>query len=63
VLAEIARKYVRENFSEDEVIKRLLYIVNKTRVVTINIEISAKAARKYLNLAQIARGTGSGHPA
>jgi len=55
VLAEVARKYRREGFNEDDILKRLLFIVGKTEVVTINIEISLKASETYLELLELSK--------
>jgi len=49
-LAEIARKYRREGFGRDDILKRLLFIVSKTEIVTIDIEVSLKASEVYLEL-------------
>ncbi len=55
VLAEVARKYRREGFNEDDILKRLLFIVSKTEVVTIDIEISLKASEIYLELLELSK--------
>ena len=55
VLAEVARKYRREGFNEDDILKRLLFIVGKTEVVTIDIEISLKASEIYLELLELSK--------
>ena len=55
VLAEVARKYRREGFSEDDILKRLLFIAGKTEVVTIDIEISLKASEIYLELLELSK--------
>ena len=55
VLAEAARKYRREGFSEDDILKRLLFIAGKTEVVTIDIEISLKASEIYLELLELSK--------
>ncbi len=55
VLAEVARKYRREGFGEDDILKRLLFIVSKTEVVTIDIEISLKASEVYLGLLELSK--------
>ena len=55
VLAEIARKYRREGFDEDDILKRLLFIVGKTEIVTIDIEISLKASKVYLELLELSK--------
>ncbi len=58
VLAEVARKYRREGFNEDDILKRLLFIVGKTEVVTIDIEISLKASEIYLELLELSKKLG-----
>ncbi len=55
VLAEIARKYIREGVSLDEVMKRLLFIEAKTSIVSIDVELAIKSARIFLELYKIAR--------
>ncbi len=55
VLAEVARKYRREGFNEDDILKRLLFIVGRTEVVTIDIEISLKASEIYLELLELSK--------
>ncbi|MCE4608777.1 MAG: PIN domain-containing protein [Desulfurococcales archaeon] len=55
VLAEVARKYRREGFNEDDILRRLLFIVGKTEVVTIDIEISLKASEIYLGLLELSK--------
>jgi len=55
VLAEIARKYRREGFDTDDILKRLLFIASKTEVVTIDIEISLKASEIYLELLELSK--------
>jgi len=55
VLAEIARKYRKEGFDKDDILKRLLFIVGKTEIVTIDIEISLKASEVYLELLELSK--------
>lgn len=55
VLAEIARKYIKEGFSENDVLKRLLFIAGKTEIVVIDIEISLKASKVYLELLKLSK--------
>ncbi len=55
VLAEVARKYRREGFNEYDILKRLLFIVSKTEVVTIDIEVSMKASELYLELLELSK--------
>jgi len=49
-LAELARKYLREGFTEEELRKRLRFIEAKTVIIQINSEIAIKAAKIYLQL-------------
>jgi len=55
VLAEIARKYMREGYAVDEVRKRLLFIETRTRIVPIDTELSLRAAKTYLELYEYAK--------
>jgi predicted nucleic acid-binding protein len=55
VLAELARKYRREGFSVDDILKRLLFIESKTEIIIIDIDISLKASEVYLELLNISK--------
>jgi len=55
VLAEIARKYRREGFDADDILKRLLFIAGKTEIVSIDIEVSLKASEVYLELLKLSK--------
>ena len=55
VLAEIARKYMREGVTLEEIKKRLQYINVKTWIVPIDLDISLKAAETYLDLLEYAK--------
>ncbi len=55
VLAEIARKYRREGFYTDDILKRLLFIAGKTEIVPIDIEVSLKASKVYLELLKLSK--------
>ena len=55
VLAEIARKYRREGFSRDEILKRLLFIASRTDIVTIDVDVSIKASEVYLELLRLSK--------
>lgn len=55
VLAELARKYLREGMPYTEIEKRLLFMEVKTRIVPISHEMSMKAAEVYLSLYEHAR--------
>ena len=50
VLAEIARKYVREGISEDIVRQRLKVIVKTSTITRIDIELAIEASKEYLKL-------------
>jgi predicted nucleic acid-binding protein len=55
VLAELARKYRREGFSVDDILKRLLFIESKTEIITIDIDVSLRASEVYLELLNISK--------
>lgn len=55
VLAEIARKYIREGFSEGEVRKRLLFIASKSLLIEISMELAVEAAKAYMQLLKKAK--------
>lgn len=55
VLAEIARKYLRENISASEVKKRLYYITSRSEIETIDAELSLNAAQAWQELVVNAR--------
>jgi len=50
VLAEVARKYLREGVKEEDVFKRLNFIVASGTVTEIDAELSMAAAKAYLEL-------------
>ena len=50
VLAEIARKYVREGIEIFEVEKRLLFIELKTAIIDVDSRLAIKAAELFLKL-------------
>ncbi len=50
VLAEIARKYLREGVREEDIFKRLNFIVAKSNIVEVDVELSVMAAKAYLEL-------------
>ena len=54
VLAELARKYIREGFNEEDVLKRLKFIEAKTIPVNIDVEVALTAAKLYLELRRYA---------
>jgi len=55
VLAEIARKYLREGAGEDVIIERLKLIVKCSQVVNVNFEIAMESAKGYLELMEKAK--------
>ncbi|MEM2994658.1 MAG: PIN domain-containing protein [Candidatus Bathyarchaeia archaeon] len=55
VLAEIARKYLREGVAEEDVAKRLSFIATKTSIMQIDVELSVAAAKAYLELFEKAK--------
>lgn len=50
VLAEIARKYLREGVGESVIIERLKLIVKCSQVVNVSFEIAMESAKVYLEL-------------
>lgn len=58
VLAEIARKYLREGFKKGEIRKRLEFIAARTEIINIDVRISMKAAELYLRLLDHAKKGG-----
>lgn len=50
VLAEVARKYLREGVNEEDVDKRLNFIAANSTVLNIDVELSIAAAKAYLEL-------------
>lgn len=55
VLAEIARKYLREGVGEDVIIERLKLMVKCSQVVNVNFEIAMESAKAYLELKEKAK--------
>ena len=51
VLAEIARKYLREGITGGEVRRRLYYIASRSEIETINVELGISAAKVWQELA------------
>ena len=54
-LAEIARKYLRDEVEQEEVLKRLNFISTSSTVMEINAELSLAAAKTYLELSEKAK--------
>lgn len=55
VLAEVARKYLREGMNEEGVDKRLNFIAANSTVLNIDVELSMAAAKAYLELFEKAK--------
>lgn len=55
VLAELARKCIREGADRSTVRDRLLFISAKTEVVDVSPEIALRAAEVYFELQNLAR--------
>ncbi|MCE4606943.1 MAG: PIN domain-containing protein [Desulfurococcales archaeon] len=55
VLAEIARKYIREGVSSEETKRRLLFIQGKTIIKCIDIDVSLLSSKIYLQLKKHAK--------
>ncbi|MEM2930757.1 MAG: type II toxin-antitoxin system VapC family toxin [Thermoproteota archaeon] len=62
VLAEVARKYLREGMGEEDVVKRLDFIVASSIVKEIDAELSVMAAKAYLELSEKAKAKGLKKP-
>lgn len=62
VLAEVARKYLREGMKEEDVARRLSFIEVSSVVKEIDSELSVAAARAYLELYEKARAEGLKKP-
>ncbi len=58
VLAEIARKYIREKIPEDTVRQRLKAIVEISTLVDIDVQLALDVAKIYLELTEHARNLG-----
>ena len=55
VLAEVARKYLREGIKEEDVAKRLNFIVANSAIIEMDVELSIAAAKAYLELLERAK--------
>lgn len=62
VLAEVARKYLREGVGEEDVVKRLNFIVASSIVKEVDPELSITAAKAYLELSEKAKAKGLRKP-
>jgi predicted nucleic acid-binding protein len=56
VLAEVARKYLREGMDEEDVARRLIFIVSRSNILELDVQLSVLAAKAYLELLKTARG-------
>lgn len=48
VLAELSRKYLREGFNEEEILKRLKFMEAKTVIVDVDLGVALAAGKVYL---------------
>ncbi|MFH7860211.1 MAG: PIN domain-containing protein, partial [Candidatus Aenigmatarchaeota archaeon] len=55
ILAEIARKYLREGIDEKEVRKRLDFIAAKSTIIEMDVNLSIEAGKAYLELLEKVR--------
>ena len=55
VLAEVARKYLREGVDEEDVVKRLIFIVSRSNILELDVQLSVLAAKAYLELLKMAK--------
>ena len=62
VLAEVARKYLREGMKEEDVARRLIFIEVSSVIKEIDSELSVTAARAYLELSEKAKAEGLKKP-
>lgn len=62
VLAEVARKYLREGVREEHIVKRLDFIVASSILKEIDPELSITAAKAYLELSEKAKAKGLKKP-
>ncbi|BDC18860.1 PIN domain-containing protein [Acidianus sp. HS-5] len=63
VLAEIARKYIREGFGEKEVKERLKFIEENSIIMCLDSEISIEGGKAYLELNTKSQREGKNKPA
>jgi len=62
VLAEVARKYLREGFGEEVILKRLRAMTEATDVAPVGVELALESAKCYLELSEKAKMEGTGVP-
>jgi len=55
VLAEVARKYLRQQMKESEVLRRLIFISANSKIADINSNLGLSAASAYLELLEKAK--------
>ncbi len=55
VLCEVARKFFREGLAEDDVKRRLRFIVANSQIIEINTDISILSSKAYLDLERKAK--------
>jgi len=55
VIAEIARKYLREGIGVEEVKKRLYYIASRSEIENVDVELGLSAGQAWQELAAEAR--------
>jgi len=53
VLAEVARKYLREGMTETTIVKRLTSITEASNIVPIEVSIAVEAAKSYEELKRL----------
>jgi predicted nucleic acid-binding protein len=62
VLAEVARKYLREGSGEDVILNRLRAMTEATDVVPVGVELALESAKCYLKLSEKAKMERTGVP-
>ena len=62
VLAELARKYIREGVDEKSVKERLKFIEENSLIICIDKELSVQGAKAYLELIEKAKKEGKNKP-
>ncbi|KXB00448.1 hypothetical protein AKJ42_00740 [candidate division MSBL1 archaeon SCGC-AAA261C02] len=56
ILAEIARKYLREGVSEHKINQRLRFIIARSETEGVDADLSLKAAKAWRKLSESAKG-------
>jgi len=62
VLAEIARKYFREGFGRKDVVKRLNFILAKSEIYEIDVDLAVAASEAHVQLSRKAEKEGLESP-